>query len=94
MTNVNRRLIFVSSFTKKLNDMARISNNSDTTLSAAAQSTIQNLAANAGFDHVEAQRTKQYDDGEIFEVYGYDPEFPEDTTHIGTVSNPDGVYSN
>jgi len=74
--------------------MARISNNSDTTLSTAAQSTIQNMAADAGFDHVYAQRTKQYDEGKIFEVYGYDPEFPDDTTYIGTVSNPDGVYSN
>lgn len=74
--------------------MARIINNSDTTLSTAAQSTIQNMAANAGFDHVKATRTNQYNDGENFDVYGYDPENPEDMTFIGTVSNPDGVYSN
>lgn len=94
MTNANRRLIFVSSFTKKLNDMARIINDSDTTLSTSAQATIQNLAANAGFDTVKATRTITYEDGEIFDVYGYDPENPEDATFIGTVSNPDGVYSN
>jgi len=74
--------------------MARIINNSDTTLSTSAQSTIQNLAASAGFDTVKATRTNQYKDGEIFDVYGYDPENPEDATYIGTVSNPDGVYSN
>lgn len=74
--------------------MARIINNSDTTLSTDAQSTIQNLAANAGFDTVAATRTNQYEEGEIFDVYGYDPENPEDTTFIGTVSNPDGVFSN
>ena len=94
MTNVNKSLIFVSSLTKKLNDMASIKNDSDTTLSTAAQTTIQSLAANAGFDEVCAVRTKQYDEGEIFDIYSYDPEFPEDATFIGTVSNPDGVYSN
>lgn len=55
----------------------KIYNNSDTTISVAAQQELENALANYGYqgESVEAKRTKSYEDSEHYAIYGENKEF-------------------
>ena len=67
--------------------MATIINNTDTTLSPAAQQAVRNAADDLELDLVEVKRTRSYDEGEVYDVYTTG----DDVEYLFTVSSPDGI---
>ena len=67
--------------------MARIINNSDTTLSVEAQKVINNFCADMEVETVTMTCTNQYESGEIFAMYD------ENENHIGNFDTDGNVIA-